>query len=153
MLGFPARKGKEREEQLALAARLPHAVVLYESPNRLVDTLRDLSAIAGTTRPVAVARELTKVHEEVLTGTAASILERLSEDRGEFTLVIGPPPDEAGTAPTPSDAQIWTAYRELTDREEFGRREAVTALARRYGLPAKQVYAAIERAKESPPAT
>jgi hypothetical protein len=55
--------------------------------------------------------------------------------------------DAEGTGTAPSDAQVWLAYKELTDREEFGRREAVTALARRYGLPAKQIYAAVERAK------
>ena len=91
MLGFPARKGKEREEQLALAARLPHAVVLYESPNRLVDTLRDLAAIAGTTRPVAVARELTKHFEEVQRGTLEEVAAYYegTPPRGEIVIVLG----------------------------------------------------------------
>ena len=91
MLGFPARKGKEREEQLALAARLPHAVVLYESPNRLVDTLRDLAAIAGTTRPVAVARELTKHFEEVKRGTLEEVAAYYegTPPRGEIVIVLG----------------------------------------------------------------
>ena len=62
--------------------------------------------------------------------------------------MIGPPQDEAAGSAAPSDAQVWAAYKELTDREQFGRREAVTALARRYGLPAKEIYAAIERAKD-----
>ncbi len=91
MLGFPARKGREREEQLALAARLPHAVVLYESPNRLVDTLRDLAAIAGTTRPVAVARELTKHFEEVKRGTLEEVAAYYegTPPRGEIVIVLG----------------------------------------------------------------
>lgn len=151
-LGFvPARAG-ERDAWLRAAAAEPRTLVCYDAPHRVRETLSAIARIFGD-RPMALARELTKVHEEVLTGTAASILGRLTEDRGEFTLVIGPPADDPGTAPAPSDAQVWAAYRELTDRQQFGRREAVTALARRYGLPAKQVYAAIERAKESTPAT
>ncbi|MDQ8173919.1 MAG: 16S rRNA (cytidine(1402)-2'-O)-methyltransferase [Gemmatimonadota bacterium] len=91
MLGFPARKGREREEQLALAARLPHTVVLYESPNRLVDTLRDLAAIAGASRPVAVARELTKHFEEVRRGTLEDVAAyyESTPPRGEIVIVLG----------------------------------------------------------------
>jgi 16S rRNA (cytidine1402-2'-O)-methyltransferase len=145
-LGFvPARAG-DRDAWLRAAAAEPRTLVFYDAPHRVRETLSAIAVVFGE-RQMALARELTKVHEEVLTGTAASILERLTEDRGEFTLVIGPPPEETGTAPVPADAQLWAAYRELTDREEFGRREAITALARRYGLPAKQIYAAIERAK------
>ena len=145
-LGFvPARAG-ERDAWLRAAAAEPRTVVCYEAPHRVRDTLEALARVLGD-RPMAVARELTKVHEEVLTGSASAILSRLGETRGEFTLVIGPPPEEGSPAAAPSDQQVWAAYTELTDREGFGRREAVTALARRYGLPAKEVYSAIERAK------
>jgi len=148
-LGFvPARAG-ERDAWLRAAAAEPRTLVCYDAPHRVRETLAAISRIFGD-RPMAAARELTKVHEEVITGTADGILARLTEDRGEFTLVIGPPAemsDAEGTGTPPPDAQVWAAYKELTDREAFGRREAVTALARRYGLPAKQVYAAIERAK------
>jgi len=146
-LGFVPARAMERDAWLRAAAAEPRTVICYDAPHRIRETLEAISRIFGE-RPLAVARELTKVHEEVLTGTAATVLAQLREDRGEFTLVIGPPPDEGTQPAAPSDAKIWLAYRELTDREEFGRREAVTALARRYGLPAKEVYAAIERAKE-----
>ena len=61
--------------------------------------------------------------------------------------MIGPPHEPVVPGTPPTDALVWQAFRELTDKEGFGRREAVTALARRYGMPAKDVYAAIERAK------
>ncbi len=145
-LGFvPARAG-ERDAWLRLAAAEPRTVVCYEAPHRIRDTLGAMVHVFGD-RPIALGRELTKVHEEVLTGTASDVLTQLVEDRGEFTLVIGPPHEPEPRQGLPDDARIWAAFRDLTDKEGFGRREAVTALARRYGMPAKEVYAAIERAK------
>jgi 16S rRNA (cytidine1402-2'-O)-methyltransferase len=97
VLGFPERKGPERETLLALAARLPHAVVLFESPNRLVDTLRELAAIAGGQRQVTVARELTKHFEEFKRGTLEEVAAYYESvpPRGEIVFVLaGAPPAE-----------------------------------------------------------
>lgn len=90
VLGFPDRKGKGREDALALAARLPHAVVLFESPNRLVDTLRDLAGIAGGGRTVAVARELTKHFEEIRRGTLDEVAAyyETAPPKGEIVIVL-----------------------------------------------------------------
>ncbi len=91
ILGFLPRKGTDRRDLIALAARLPHAVVLFESPNRLVDTLRDLAEVAGETRPVAVARELTKHYEEFRRGTLLEVAAYYEETppRGEIVIVLG----------------------------------------------------------------
>jgi len=91
ILGFLPRKGGDRADQIRLAASLPHAVVLFESPNRLAHTLRDLAAVAGASRPAAVARELTKKFEEIRRGTLdelAAYYEH-TEPRGEIVLVLG----------------------------------------------------------------
>lgn len=90
VLGFLDRKGKDRENQLALAARLPHSVVLFESPNRLVDTLRAVAEITGGQRHVAVARELTKHFEEIRRGTLAEVAAYYEAvpPRGEIVLVL-----------------------------------------------------------------
>jgi 16S rRNA (cytidine1402-2'-O)-methyltransferase len=97
---------------------------------------------------VAVAREITKVHEEVLVGTAAELAERLREPRGEFTIVVGAPPAEPAGAGGPIDeAALWRSFCELTDRQRLTRREAVAALARRLGRPAREIYAALERGR------
>lgn len=90
MLGFLERKGKERENQLALATRLPHSVILFESPNRLVDTLRAIAEITGGQRHVAVARELTKHFEEIRRGTLTEVAAyyEATPPRGEIVLVL-----------------------------------------------------------------
>jgi 16S rRNA (cytidine1402-2'-O)-methyltransferase len=136
MLGFPARKGREREEQLALAARLPHTVVLYESPNRLVDTLRDLAAIAGSTRPVAVARELTKHFEEVKRGTLADVAAYYEDTppRGEIVIVLG---GASVVAPSEDGLQaVATALRE----EGFRPRDIVQRLMDEHGASRNLAY-------------
>lgn len=98
VLGFLPRKGGERRAQLELAARLPHAVVLFEAPGRVADTLGDLADVAGATRPVVVARELTKHFEELRRGTLEEVAAYAQEvpPRGEVVIVLGgAPPVEA----------------------------------------------------------
>jgi 16S rRNA (cytidine1402-2'-O)-methyltransferase len=145
-LGFvPARAG-ERDRWLRAAAAEPRTTVCFEAPHRVRETLAAIADAFGD-RPMALARELTKVHEEVLTGSAQEVLAQLREERGECTLVIAAPADDPASAPAgqpPRPADAWRAFRDLTDREGFGRREAVTALARRYGLPAREIYALVE---------
>ena len=90
ILGFLPRKGGERRDMLRMAADMPHAVVLFEAPSRLVDTLRDLTDVAGGTRRAAVARELTKHFEEIKRGTldVLTAYYEQSPARGEIVLVI-----------------------------------------------------------------
>jgi 16S rRNA (cytidine1402-2'-O)-methyltransferase len=91
-LGFLPRGAVARHGLLASLASSPFALVCYEAPHRLVDTLLDLDHLFGE-RPIAVAGELTKLHEEVRRGTAGELLAqfRAHPARGEFTVVIGPP--------------------------------------------------------------
>jgi 16S rRNA (cytidine1402-2'-O)-methyltransferase len=84
-LGFLPRKGREREELLGRVASEEATFVFFESPHRLAKTLKDLPAEA----PVAVCRELTKLHEEIFRGTAGEAIERYAEGaRGEIVLVV-----------------------------------------------------------------
>lgn len=90
-LGFlPHKKG--RETKFREIAATERTVVFYESPHRILKTLESLRAHVGDDRTVVLARELTKIHEEVLRGTAAELLERLADDaqkqRGEFVVVV-----------------------------------------------------------------
>jgi 16S rRNA (cytidine1402-2'-O)-methyltransferase len=97
--GFLPRGGGKRAERLAAIAASDHTVVVFESPHRVVRTLQDLHAL-GVDRRVAVARELTKLHQEVVRGTVSEVLERLAERtlKGEVTLVIeGLPRRRQGT--------------------------------------------------------
>lgn len=90
IFGFLPRKGGERRDMVALALRQPHAVVLFESPHRLVETLRELAEAAGGPRNVAVARELTKHFEEFQRGTLREVAAYYEETppRGEIVIVL-----------------------------------------------------------------
>ena len=88
-LGYLPRKAAERRRALAAVAELPHTIILLEAPHRLFPALQDLLAILGERR-LAVARELTKLHEEIFRGNLSQALEHfaLQPPRGEFTLVV-----------------------------------------------------------------
>lgn len=88
--GFLPKAGKERKERLLALAREGRTAVLYESPHRLRKTLEDLMEVYGPAHPVAVARELSKVHEEVFRGSLQEAWAHFLEPRGEFVLVLGP---------------------------------------------------------------
>ncbi|MGC4192200.1 MAG: SAM-dependent methyltransferase, partial [Thermomicrobiales bacterium] len=89
-LGFVERQGDERRVQLGKAAASGYPVVLFESPVRLPETLADLRDVFGE-RDAVVARELTKLHEEIVGGTLSSLSERFADGvvRGEIVVVIG----------------------------------------------------------------
>ena len=96
-LGFLPRKSQARRDLLALVANSPFTLVAYESPHRLLGSLKDIERIFGA-RPLAVACELTKLYEEVRRGSAAELLAHFAQHkpRGEFTLVIAGNPGRAG---------------------------------------------------------
>lgn len=99
-LGFPPPKKGKRRRFFEAHAEVAHTVVFFESPQRAAASLADAAIVFGPDRDAALARELTKLHEEVLRGPAASVLEALSarpSQKGEFVLVIGPR-DDGGTA-------------------------------------------------------
>ena len=135
ILGFLPRKGGERTVQLALATSLPHTVVLFESPNRLVDTLRDLAAIAGP-REVAVARELTKHYEEVRRGTLDEVAAYYDQTppRGEIVIVLGGAP-----LVVPTEVDLQAAASALRS-EGFRPREIVQRLIDEHGASRNLAY-------------
>jgi 16S rRNA (cytidine1402-2'-O)-methyltransferase len=95
-LGFPPPKGGKRRSFLRRYAGLDHTLVLFESPHRLLASLADMRQELGE-RPAVVARELTKLHEEVLRGDLGEILDVLTTRerlKGEFVVVLGPPRDD-----------------------------------------------------------
>jgi 16S rRNA (cytidine1402-2'-O)-methyltransferase len=104
-LGFLPARHVERRRVLGSVRDLPHTLVLFEAPHRLLATLDDLLAALGDRR-VAVARELTKVHEEVYRATLSETVRRFSAEapRGEFTLVVEGARGPAGTSAAQGDA-------------------------------------------------
>lgn len=133
--GFLPPKSGPRKKALEELRGEMCTLVFYEAPHRIVDALSDVSAVYGE-RPVVVARELTKLHEEFLRGTAEEVRAQLAARpsvKGEITLLIGK------GAPVASDTPVEEAVREL---EEKGvpRMDAIKQVARERGLSKRDVY-------------
>jgi 16S rRNA (cytidine1402-2'-O)-methyltransferase len=153
--GFLPRKGGARAEALASLARIPATLVLYEAGNRTGQTLRDLRDALGDRR-AAVARELTKVHEEIARGALSELGARFGEGaRGEVTIVVEGPQPAARHEPA---ARGGTASGDEPDEPleaELARRlaagEAPTAIAREVararGMKRSEVYDRVRRVK------
>ncbi len=103
--GFLSVNKKERRAHLASLVHEPRTMVFYEAPHKLLATLTDLLTALGD-RPVALVRELTKIHEEIVRTTLSAAIARYAADapRGEFVLVVGGAPIEERAALTPEDA-------------------------------------------------
>lgn len=144
--GFPPVRSKDRKKWWAWAAAIPdYPVVLFEAPHRVHATLREAEIYLGK-RPIMAARELTKIHEEVVVGSATQLLQRFRAPMGEFVLVLLP--NETSTMPDQavSDADILAIFGQTTEHSATSRREAVKRTAEAVGLSPNQVYAALERA-------
>ncbi len=146
--GFPPARERAREEWLAALRDRPDTLVFFEAPHRLRQTLETARRVLGD-RPAVVCRELTKVHEELVRGTLSDVLAHLPDPRGEVTVVIGPP-QKGAPEPTglPEDGRLLDEFYHLTE-SGLARRDAVSRLAERYAHPSREVYAALERAKEA----
>jgi 16S rRNA (cytidine1402-2'-O)-methyltransferase len=133
--GFLPRKRGELER----AFRGPETLVAFESPRRIASSLAVLASL-DPERPVAVCRELTKVHEEVVRGTAAEVAARYeaAPPKGEVALVVGPAPPAAGGDLGPAVA----ALQRLIDAGAKPR-PAATVVAELTGVPANELYRAL----------
>lgn len=137
--GFLPRKGREREERLEAIAAEGGTTVVFEAPLRVAATLADLARVCGAGRRVAVARELTKLHEEVWRGTLVRGAELAGayEVRGEHVLVI------EGRAPGADAPDNETVQAAIAAQLAAGRsaRDAAHAVAADLGVPRRRAYA------------
>ena len=134
--GFLPHKPGQRMKALEAIADERATVVFYEAPHRILESLEAVEQTLGD-RPVVVARELTKIHEEFLRGTAAEVRAELAgrdSVKGEITLLIG-----KATAPPPDDMPLEEAVGAL-ERVGVPRMDAIKQVARRRGLPKREVY-------------
>ncbi|MBE3578387.1 MAG: 16S rRNA (cytidine(1402)-2'-O)-methyltransferase [Caldanaerobacter subterraneus] len=131
--GFLPKKSKERREKLERISREERTTILYESPHRLKETLKELKEYIGE-RKVVVARELTKIHEEFIRGTVEEVLEKLGEEvKGEIVIVI----EGAKISPLQKDP------KELLDRYlklGMDKKEAVKKVAKELKVSKREVY-------------
>ena len=140
--GFLPRKGRARSEALAAIAGETRTIVVFASPHRVADDLADLASAAGEGRRVAVARELTKMHEEVWRGTLASAATEFADvdrQRGEFTLVLeGAPRAEASVEEAVDLARDLISAGSTTS-------DAVREASRAVGVSRREVYERVVR--------
>lgn len=146
-LGFPERKGADRRALLERVARAEETVVLFESPQRLTGLLDALADACGPTRRVVVARELTKVHEELTRGTIdeVSAYYREHPPKGEVTVVVAPAPEADSKGERGEEA------RELAARllsEGLKPSEAAKQIAGRLDLARNEAYRLVQEALE-----
>jgi 16S rRNA (cytidine1402-2'-O)-methyltransferase len=138
-VGFLPPKTLARKKALATFLPETATLVAYDSPHRILETLADMQEVLGD-RPIVLARELTKLHEEFLRGSPAQVRDLLLKKetiKGEITLVIGGAP--AGKENRSADADPLAEVAQL-EREGIGRMAAIKTVAKRLGLPKREVY-------------
>jgi len=147
-VGFlAARPGARRAELEALARNIsePLTVVLYEAPHRILELLADVEAVWGGSVGAVVARELTKLHEEFLRGTAEQVrLELASRERirGEIVLLVeAPPPSREAKV----GATVGQQVSELMASEGLDEKDALKRIARERGVSKSDVYRELQR--------
>ena len=139
-LGFPPRQASRRIRLFRSLRDRDEALILFEAPHRLTETLADLRSALGDRR-IVVCRELTKLHEEVFRGRISEAQERFREPRGEFTLVVAPPDKEQ----TPKsderedEAALVEEMRRLRDAGKSAQ-ETLRLLSARHGTPRRRLY-------------
>jgi 16S rRNA (cytidine1402-2'-O)-methyltransferase len=133
--GFLPAKAKARRDTIAELGAVKASLVFYESGPRLGDCLADLDAVLGG-REAAVVREISKLHEECVTGTLSELAERyaVAAPKGEIVVVVGPAP-ERETSAEELDAALFEALISLSPSR------AAAEVAERFGIPRKRAYA------------
>lgn len=136
--GFLPKSKRNRREQLELWQHIPATMILYEAPHRIVEVLKDILACWGD-RPLAAARELTKLHEEFYRGTVSGCLSWLEENspRGEFCLVLG-----AGDGKAATEEQLLEPLDEVRRlmAEGVDKKSALAQVAKKRKIPKRELY-------------
>ena len=142
--GFLPRSGRERRDRLARIGADERGAIVFEAPNRVAATLRELAAICGEDRPGAVCRELTKLHETVSRGTLGELAEAAASGeipaRGEFVLVVGAWASARRPAKEPPSLDAARAEVDRLVAAGASRSEAARRVAATTGLPRRSLY-------------
>ena len=141
--GFLPRKAGERARRLAGLADEQRTMVFFEAPHRTEAALAAMATAFGDDRAAAVCRELTKTHEEVRRGGLADLVSWAAAGvRGEVTIVVG---GASGASDVPTDPASLAALVADSEEEGMSRKEAILDVARRAGLPKREVYDAVHK--------
>lgn len=147
-MGFLPARATQRRKALRELAHEPRTLIFYEAPHRLLESLEDMLEMLGN-RPAVIVREISKIHEEVLHGHLADMVEsvRIKARRGEITLLIGTPdavlahmqPDEFGSNVT-DIVPLAKRVAQLMGEQNFDRKAALKQAARERGLTRREAY-------------
>lgn len=147
--GFPPSRSKARQQWLAELATEPHTLILYEAPHRIRLTLQDMLQAFGD-RVVALARELTKVHSQLVIRPISEHLGSTLEERGEYTVIVRRPADDLlRSSGLPAAVQVRAEFGLLTNIAGVTRREAIRRLSNKYGTSSRAVFMSLEQSKNS----
>jgi 16S rRNA (cytidine1402-2'-O)-methyltransferase len=148
-LGFPPTRASDRAAWFDRLRTAGHTVVFYEAPHRVLATLEELERQIGD-RPIALARELTKAHEELVRGPISIVRAGIGRMAGEFTIVV-----DVGQIPEHSRRQALdpaaarAEFGELTNSGGLTRRQAISTLSKRHAVPAKRIFELLEASKRT----
>jgi 16S rRNA (cytidine1402-2'-O)-methyltransferase len=145
--GFlPAKQG-QRRDVLESIRDSPRTQVFYEAPHRIREAMEDVVAVLSPDRPVVLAREVTKLHEEFLRGRAEEVLQLLKsrELKGEITLLIGKA--EAGSRPAAASDSVRQRFDQIVAQEKLDEKAALKKVARELGLSRSQAYRELQRSR------
>lgn len=145
--GFlPAKQG-QRRELLESIRESPRTQVFYEAPHRISEALEDIVAVLGPDRPVVIAREVTKMHEEFLRGGAEEVRDaaEFRELKGEITLLIGKA--DAGARPAAGMPAVRERFRQIVAQEKLDEKAALKKVAKELGLSRSEAYRELQRSK------
>jgi 16S rRNA (cytidine1402-2'-O)-methyltransferase len=143
--GFLSRNKKERKEEITKIQKRQESIILYESPHRLKDSLKDLQALMGGDRKIVLARELTKKFEEFLRGTIdeAVAWTEQSEIRGEFCIVLEGTSEEyidEAESPWWESLSIEEHVNYIIEEKQYNSKEAIKEVAIQRGLSKREIY-------------
>ena len=148
-LGFPPTKSKARTEWFDRARRVAGTLIFFEAPHRIRRSLDELYRLVGECE-VAVGREMTKLHEQLVRGPISVVRSAPFDERGEFTVVafIGLKPDNERAA-EPNWSEIAHEFATMTAAKASTKRMVIGQLARKHGLTPNKIYDALEAVKKS----
>lgn len=149
--GFMPAKSGQRRSLLEEIAGSPRTQIFYEAPHRIVETLQDVLEVLGAMRRVCVAREVTKMHEEFLRGTASEVLEQIKsrpgEVRGEITLLIGKA-EEARAEKAESAPSHAKRLKAIMAEQSLDEKAALKVLAKETGIAKSELYRELQRKRK-----
>jgi 16S rRNA (cytidine1402-2'-O)-methyltransferase len=143
--GFLPAKSGQRKTVLESVRNAEHTLIFYEAPHRIREALEDIVAVLGPERPMVIARELTKMHEEFLRGTAGALAEQLRdrEVKGEITILIG---KAAAGEQAAGAIDLHARLREIMRQQNVNEKAALKLLAKERGVSKSEVYREVQRA-------